>query len=227
MQLTSHLGSDSLRYSTPGVYFEEVAPTKGLEFGTGVPAFLGFSQPTKLTDTLKFGKHFYPYTLTGEAQFREVIGDAAAGFLDHAVRGFFNNGGTKCVVIGFPLKESGTRPVGPTERDTLKSLEVLESREDVDLVCFPDLAWAGEQMIPLQQQVLEWCGKTRGRFAILDSGPCNLAEAGRSGRVQARDLERMLTHWHQLPPGEGALYFPWIQVKEGSGARSFIPPCGH
>jgi len=152
------------RYPTPGVYFEEIAPKKVPELRTGVPAFLGFSQPTDLTRRLETGRFLHPYALTAWTRFAALVGKAApGGFLDHAVRGFFANGGETCVVIPLPLRQDwlDREPAEQSqwvtdkvkqglellELETLErnkdlELKALELMESVDLICAPDLSLA-------------------------------------------------------------------------------------
>lgn len=217
----------------PGVFFEESAPEKTPEFRTGVPAFLGFAAPTDSNLALKTGKFFHPYVLTRWRQFHESVGDSPSwGFLGQAVKGFFENGGRQCVVVGLPFDPSDRAPWQASAKTT-KALECLESREDIDLVCFPDASVAGDQTIDLQRQILAHCRDIEGRFAILDSLPAVSETQPGGGPAQPEDLEAVVRHWQQLlkdaesaySPANGALYFPWIQAKYD--AQRFIPPCGH
>ena len=223
-------------YTTPGIFFEEAAPRKVAEFRTGVPVFLGFSRATHLTELLGTGKPFHPYILTGWRQFAELVGAPAKGsFLGQAVKGFFENGGTCCVVVTLRQDEADAKPTGSSPAETRvalelltsKALELLESREDVDLVCFPDLACAGEPqtVFALQCKVLEHCRKMGDRFAILDS----TSGAGASGgKTHADGIETMVHHWQKLVPTDGALYFPWILARdEATSNHRLVPPCGH
>jgi phage tail sheath protein FI len=92
--------------------------------------------------------------------------------------------------------EQGLKSLGPLDR--------------VDLICAPDLMLEHAQATELQQKILKHCKDTGDRFAILDSRP----EA---------DLDKVLEQRRELKGANGALYYPWIQMK-GVG---FVPPCGH
>lgn len=228
------------QYSTPGVFFEEETTRRPAEFRTGVPALFGFS---RLSDAERGRAGLCPpQTLTGWRQFGELPGATPDwGFLPDAVRGFFENGGAQCVVVTLPLDEvSGAAPEARSEEEIRKAFESLasqdfkqlyrafeslESLEDVDLICFPDLVRAGERMLPLQKEILSYCTKSSGRFAILDSQPTQHEDGARGRSAQTDDLDRMKNHWRALPPMEGALYYPWIRVRHVP--HRWIPPCGH
>jgi Bacteriophage tail sheath protein len=231
-------------YFTPRVYFEELAPRKTPEFRTGIPAFLGFRQ-------LDPDKKVRLHVLTRWAQFDEKLGnDPGEGFLRHAVRGFFENGGEICVVV--ELQRDGAEPWAKAEpwvrerlllgfkvleelRELGKSLDELpeeeealikELIEDVDLICVPDLP-LDESRIGLQLDVLEYCETKFNCFAILDSN--RLGTLARMG-----DIKKILRQWRDLYTTwgallkNGALYYPWVRVPDGPvSTGGFVPPCGH
>ncbi|MEJ3750450.1 phage tail sheath C-terminal domain-containing protein [Actinomycetes bacterium KLBMP 9797] len=93
-------------YGAPGVYIEEQPsgsmPIEGV--GTAVAAFVGFTQkyvvdegdPTD-PDGVK------PQLVTSWPQYERVYGGFVRGaMLPHAVRGFFENGGSACYVVRVP-----------------------------------------------------------------------------------------------------------------------------
>jgi Bacteriophage tail sheath protein len=181
---------------TPGVYWEDEYPATPRQFRTGVPAFLGFAKSGAC-----------PQWVTRYAQFAAQFGASDRdGFLAPAVRGFFENGGEACYIA--PL-EQGAEPEEALE----KALEPLLAVEEVDLLCAPDLMAAADP-VPLQQLVLAHCDRAANRFAILDS----LSGAGLRGAVERQ--------WRVLTGKNAALYFPWVSVASGDGAR-LAPPCGH
>jgi hypothetical protein len=103
---------------------------------------------------------------------------------------------------------------------------VLDDIDDTDLVCVPDIMMediraSEETVFDLQQQVLEYCKDMGERFAILDVLPGDLADIEKT-------MEKSVRHWRELMPPEGALYFPWVQVRslEHPG-KEWVPPCGH
>jgi uncharacterized protein len=93
-------------YGAPGVYIEEQPsgsmPIEGV--GTAVAAFVGFTEkydvdegdPTDPTGVK-------PQLVTSWPQYERVYGGFVAGaMLPHAVRGFFENGGSACYIVRIP-----------------------------------------------------------------------------------------------------------------------------
>lgn len=83
----------AVQVSYPGVYIDEFAPGAPIQgVGTGTAAFIGVASAGEL-DT--------PTLVTSWRAFKDIFGEhPKAGFyLWYAVRGFFDNGGTKCYVI--------------------------------------------------------------------------------------------------------------------------------
>ncbi|MGN9907811.1 phage tail sheath family protein [Phytohabitans sp. LJ34] len=80
--------------TTPGVFIEEIPATGPIAgVGTSTAAFIG---PALVGDVN------VPVKITNWTQFRDTFGDymtAPRGYLAHAVRGFFLNGGTVCYVV--------------------------------------------------------------------------------------------------------------------------------
>ncbi|CAN5311000.1 hypothetical protein BH09MYX1_BH09MYX1_58840 [soil metagenome] len=83
-----------LNYKTPGVFIEEIAtvgPIVGV--GTSTPAFLGsantgpINTPVKITNWTQFKDRFGGYIVSPRR------------YMAHAIRGFFDNGGTVCYVV--------------------------------------------------------------------------------------------------------------------------------
>lgn len=210
------------RYRTPGVYLEQVVPEGIPEFRTGVPVFVGFAQKADANRRSKC------YLLTRWEQFERRIGPALSkdGFLAYAVRGFFQNGGERCVVV--PLRKGHGDPAAL--REPFKSEGLLEDLEDVDLVCVPDVMMAGasaDEILQIQQEVLDYCRRMGNRFAILDAFPVS-----REGPEPVSQMRRCVEQWQALPPADGALYFPWLYVMSLPGSnnnagRVLTPPCGH
>src|SRR5919198_4791532 len=131
-------------YLTPGVYVEEVPsankPIEGV--GTSVAAFVGLA-PGGPVNT--------PMRLSNWGQFAKVYRDANepdngpfmdGAFLAHAVRGFFENGGTRCWVVR--VGDSTPRDLAGdvAERSGLGALAAID---EVTMVCMPDaMALAGD-----------------------------------------------------------------------------------
>lgn len=185
----------------PGVYKEEIFPASPPELISGVPAFLGFADKGPIEE---------PQRLTLWPQFAEKFGmQLSEGYLYRAVEGFFSNGGNLCYVIrlaqGISLKEA-----------LVRSLAQLESLDEVDLICAPDIVGNNigkEGMQEMQAAIVEHCDRVGDRFAILDS-PNVLTRS---------QIPEILQYQKKLRSANAALYFPWIKIENGS----YIPPCGH
>jgi phage tail sheath protein FI len=98
-------------YGAPGVYIEEQPsgsmPIEGV--GTAVAAFVGFTErydvdegdPTDPTGVK-------PQLVTSWPQYERVYGGFVRGaMLPHAVRGFFENGGSTCYIVRIPTGDGG------------------------------------------------------------------------------------------------------------------------
>ncbi len=200
-------------YSVPGLYWgTDVSPlpVPGLE--TGVPVFLGYTKPVRVSTKSRdpwvvlsrwedFGSHF------GRSD--------EGGYLDPAVKGFFENGGHRCYVMPLCQKLAPKQALAD-------GLERVARLEVVDLVCAPDIMRRipGEQsdhslIREMQNLVLEQCDRLGDRFAILDSPPDVMKD-------QIKDARRGLISKN------GALYYPWLRVEDGDGTvPGCVPPCGH
>src|SRR5262249_46670826 len=138
MAWTSVYTMSDRRLTAPGIYIEDVAPQNPVVFRTGVPVFVGFIQrpaPTSAHD-----REYPPcIRLTRWEQFALLVGESPSwGFLQYAVRGFFENGGEYCVVA--PLRVSKSEDDARTLRNVFTGSasgirEVLDDLEEVDLVC--------------------------------------------------------------------------------------------
>ena len=216
------------RSRVPGVHLEEVPPESVIAFRTGVPLFVGFVERTSRERLNESENDTQSHVLTRWEQFRESVGRTVmGGYLAYAVRGFFENGGERCVVIPLSLPPGEADTVGLSTalralftKDGSGLRGVLDEIEETDLVCVPDLMLkplllSPEIVIDLQRQVLEYCRDSGDRFAILDAMP-------------GGDTESVIEHRSQLLMAEGAMYFPWIRVVPNlENSRHCVPPCGH
>src|SRR3954465_3508500 len=100
-------------YGAPGVYIEEQPsgsmPIEGV--GTAVAAFVGFTErydrgqgdPTDPTGVK-------PQLVTSWPQYERVYGGFVRGaMLPHAVRGFFENGGSAAYICRIPSSDGGAK----------------------------------------------------------------------------------------------------------------------
>jgi hypothetical protein len=238
MALDNARSANGRRYRTPDVYLEEITLPRPAEFRTGVPAFVGFVVGRK-THRQTADHDLSPCLLTRWEQFAQQLGRSIPGFLGYAVRGFFENGGERCVVVPLPIDDNlGT----PSLREALKKPfaqgEVLEDMEDIDLVCVPDIMMESiresqDVVFEVQQAVLEYCSRMRDRFAILDALPTCGGELTQASHLDAPGMQLLMNHRQALWSSEGALYSPWLYVAPLSAAaqqesnRVLVPPCGH
>lgn len=131
-------------------------------------------------------------------------------YLQHAVYGFFNNGGTRCWVMRVASISDLTGAV------KLKGLlDKFAAIDEIALVIAP-----GANSQDDHQTILNHCSELEDRFAILDGvkepnplTASNIAPAGRS-----------------KTGSYGAVYFPWIKVSDPLSTvpqMVTIPPSGH
>ena len=106
--------------------------------------------------------------------------------------------------------------------DARYGLGALESNEEIDLVCIPDLQFlldhceafhSHRDMIGIQTAVLTHCERMGDRFALLDT---------------PRDLkiEQVFDYRNKFESSFGALYYPWLTIDNGKGEPVPVPPCG-
>ncbi len=201
-------------YQTPGVYREDVFSAPEFRLLTGVPAFLGYVASGPLNTQKR---------LTVWSQFAEIFGASLTnGYLASVVRGFFENGGTVCYVVGLDSRNAEVKALE-------QGLAALEPEEEIDLVCAPDIMRTSEPGAPpdenavqkMQFAVLAHCEKQGDRLAILDALP-NIT-TGDVLRQQQGLRGRGLTG------ANAAFYYPWVwthQLDSGLG-KVKVPPCGH
>jgi uncharacterized protein len=197
---------DEQKHVAPGVYLKtEFSKPRRDPFVTGVPVFIGQCRTTHTDDIGKL----QPLTLW--SHFPQHVGktyhDCTLGY---AVRGFFQNSGSRCYVI--------------VVRDlNLESIAAALTRaaelDSIDLVCVPDLGADRPAAIALQQMVVEHCEDAGDRFAILDSW-------------QDDTPQKVAEVWSSIDGTNGALYYPWIHVRSFDERRTgetrvLVPPCGH
>ncbi|HEX5717923.1 MAG TPA: phage tail sheath subtilisin-like domain-containing protein [Thermoanaerobaculia bacterium] len=181
----------------PGLYREDVFPARRAALPTGVPAFLGYTAAGVVDE---------PVRLTLFSHLAEAFGSPVVGsYLAAAVEGFFLNGGRECLVV--PLA------AGDPEDALAGGLAALAPRQDLDLVCAPDLM-AGSppatQVLRMQSAILAHCDEQGDRMALLDARP-------------GIGLTDVLAQRNGLDADNGALYYPWVRLPGGG----FVPPCGH
>jgi phage tail sheath protein FI len=174
----------------PGVYIEEipaVGPIQGV--GTSTAAFIGTAARSAAPTE--------PTVVTNWTQYKDSFGeyDTANKLLPYAIRGFFDNGGTRAVIVA---------------QDLDNALAALSRYIDVDLVVAPEVNGQADQL-----KVLNHCRALGNRFAILSLG--NNVQPG-AAATQAGPLREPQAR------GYGALYYPWILVSAPREAATAVTP---
>lgn len=204
------------RGTGPGVYWEQapvMQPSQGLR--TGVPAFIGHQ-----ADGMKLGE---VVVVRSSADFDALIrspetADLSYWYLASAIRGFFENGGSRCLVTFLQDDDISS--------GLSRALEALDEYEECDLIAAPFLAAPDDaEGGTYQQKILQHCELSSRRFAILDFLPSCKPGLSAEGR-------------------NGAIYYPWVVIRcpscQGSGRTDSngcgicgstgtlpVPPCGH
>jgi uncharacterized protein len=208
-------------YNAPDIYVEEVpgGPRPIQAVGTSTAAFVGVA-PGLDPNT----KPNEVYAVNNWTQFvnRFASGEGLASTpLSNAVYGFFQNGGSRCYVValadGKSITGKGKTPAG---------LDLLEQVDEVAIVAAP-----GYNDAASYEALLTHCEMMGDRVAILDSVEkvddinqlTQVSATGGEGDGKKVGLRPRLS-----PGGFGALYYPWITIRDPfSGDLVSAPPSGH
>lgn len=205
-------------FDIPGVYVSDVPARSTRALTTGVPVFLGYASSGPVATDRGAADPLSATTgLRSWADFVQHYGASRNdAYLEAAVRGFFENGGTACYVLRLADDGAFKDAVG-------KALDVLERIDGADLVCIPDAALHPDDALAAQQLVLDRIAADH-RMALLDSLPGHaLDEAVR----QRQQLRGATSEGGLARARNGALYFPWVHVPQAGGSTRPVPPCGH
>ena len=224
------------RLRSPGIYIEHYQEPGGREFETGVPLFVGFgSVANSAADELLLNRSLDIPDAVCESSFSILRIDSVpdivsniivkdGSYLVSAMRGFFANGGKRCVAA--VIDNHAVSQL----RQLFQSGGVLEQIEGVDLVCVPDsvhksIAAIPELLTSLQTDILDYCERMGDRFAILD-GPEKLLRTLAVEQEAVSNLSAI-----SLPVsvhGAGAIYVPWVKpCISGNDASDPVPASGH
>ena len=232
----------------PGVYVEHRWREAGHQDAprTAIPAFIGFGACRGVASAADPGCRLVQRREQFDGLF-EAMPEGA--YLGHALRGFFDNGGRRCVVVPAGVGARNPAAMAAALAAPLRPGGVLEDLDEIDLVCAPDLMMlaqggASAAVPEVQGVVLEHCRRMGNRFAILDALPgeeaaAAAAAAAAGSAATERRVETALRQWDALAAEAGALYFPWVCVEttrhaldatahpEDGAATLSMPPCGH
>ncbi len=197
-------------YAAPGVFVEEVtaaAPIVGV--GTSTPAFIGVWTETAPTAAGVI------VPIVNITKFRAAFGDftaasppAGLNTLGHAVRGFFENGGTLCYCVKVAA-----------EADIPATLTKFESFDDIAMVAAPGITTLAQMT-----NIANHCSLMGDRMAILDAP---LASAAPEALALILPGGTGVVNY---PSSDfAAVYTPWLVVfDEGAGNKEkTVPPSGH
>lgn len=212
----------------PGVYVEEVAsggaPIAGV--GTSTGGFIGLLPSGRTMPTNPASGAAYEdagagaaVELNSYAEFERAFGTADGFDLAIAVKGFFQNGGSRCFVYGIDAEAVATTDeAGSTDDfgDIGTALEgataVFEDIDAIALVAAPLPAAAVDAYATvINDKLLTHCEACEDRFAIL-AAPMNPDSISADAINQTRTSEY------------GAIYFPFIDV---DGKGDYRNPVGH
>ena len=221
-----------VNYLAPDIYIEEVPlGTRPIQaVGTSTAGFVGaapdkaahLNEAVAIPNWTEFVRQFVPDGSTSTP-------------LTHAVRGFFDNGGTLCYVVNTgdgPIIGGGTQRVG---------LDVLATIDEIAIVAAP-----GQFGADVYDALLTHCENLHDRVCILDT-PRDVTELNqltqvatasatppkkKSGDADAADTPAAPAGTglrpRQSDNGFGAVYFPWITVRDAlSGSIVDVAPSGH
>jgi phage tail sheath protein FI len=179
-------------------------------------------KPGSTTDRFTVADAEKPQLFTGWEQFKNTFGDfqikngtwtndnyTAYRRLQHAVYGFFNNGGTRCWVI---------RVAAFGDLTSLTNvLKLFEPIDEIAIVAVPGMTTKAQQ-----DAIIDHCEKLLDRVAILDGTQnpgATLTVNNIKGGIPANPTK---------DSNYAALYFPWIKVFDPIAKDNIIqPPSGH
>ena len=212
-----------INYLAPDVYIEEVPlGTRPIQaVGTSTAGFVGVAPnaTARLNEAV---------AVSNWSEFvREFVADGSASTpLSHAVRGFFDNGGTRCYVCNIG---AGALTAG---------LDALGAIDEIAIVAAPGQAGADAY-----DALLTHCEQLQDRVAILDA-PEQVADLNlliQVATVQPGGRRRAAAEGEaETPPvvglrprqsdgGFGAFYYPWITTRDALDPALIVnvPPSGH
>ena len=221
-----------VNYLAPDIYIEEVPlGTRPIQaVGTSTAGFVGaapdkaahLNEAVAIPNWTEFVRQFVP-------------NGSASTPLSHAVRGYFDNGGTLCYIVNTgdgPIIGGGTERVG---------LDVLATIDEIAIVAAP-----GQFGADVYDALLTHCENLHDRVCILDT-PRDVKDLNqltqvatasapppkkKSGDADTGDTPAASTSTglrpRQSDNGFGAVYFPWITVRDAlSGGIVDVAPSGH
>lgn len=193
-------------YAVPGVYVEEIQlnrPITGVS--TDIAAFVGITETRPAGDAPLLIQSFSEYQQHYGGFLPESLGQY--GYLPHAVKSFFENGGACCYIVS--ITPGDINDIVPDDFLNTGIVE-LEQLRDVSIVAVP-----GVVNIDIQQGFIDHCEAMKDRFVLLD-----LPDA----TPHVSDLREHRDHFDSSC---AAFYHPWLQTADPqTGENRYIPPSG-
>jgi uncharacterized protein len=244
----------AVSYMTPGIYIEEIPsgnpPIEAV--GTSTPALLGIAPlaSSRLNEAVAIDSwsQFQKYYIFGEDEYADAIANGTPPRvvttpLAQAVKGFFDNGGSRCYVLN--LGPNGSlQGTGGARR---QGIDLIEELDEVSMVCTPGL-----HDYRSYSALIAFCDRTN-RLAISDSpedvpnsdllkdvavappdkpdkpGPAPATPSGPpkpQGAAATGGLRAMTSN-----TGNAAFYYPWLTcvnaVNPSLPGLVNSPPSGH
>ena len=229
-------------YLAPDIYIEEVPggarPIQAV--GTSTAGFVGEAPnaSARVNEAV---------AINNWSQFlREFTADGSVSTaLSHAVYGFFQNGGRRCYVVN--VGKGGAIAGGGRNRS---GLDLLEEIDEIAIVGAP-----GYSDPASYDAVLTHCEKLKDRVAVLDAplnvddivaltqvasatarsrsttttGAAGTESGGTAPTTGGEPATRAGLRPRQSDGGYGAVYFPWITVRDPLSPDNLVdvPPSGH
>jgi phage tail sheath protein FI len=246
----------ALSYLTPGIYIQEIPsgnpPIEAL--GTSIAALVGIAPlaPARVNEVIPIDSwsQFQKYYIFGEDKFAAAVASGAAPGvsttpLAQAVKGFFDNGGSRCYVINLGARGS-LQGTGSARR---QGIDLVEEIDEISTVCTPGFNDARSY-----QALISFCERTN-RMAICDcpeevansdqlkdvaqptetrgaargGSESGEGEGGGGGRASSSAPRGLRAP--SAPNGNASYYYPWFKcinaVDPSSPELVNTPPCGH
>lgn len=207
------------KYRSSGVYIKEINFTQRSIAGvsTSIAGFVGQTEKGPASATLvrswsDFQTHYGSFI------------DTAMSYLPLAVKGFFENGGTRAYIArvgvsasGLPISAASYIGDANLSKSSWTGLQALSAIDEVSILCVPDEAHPTLFDAPgrdsLRGEIIMQCESLRDRFAILQLG---------RDEADAANINPL------YDTSFAAIYYPWISVLNPfSNSAQWVPPVGH
>jgi uncharacterized protein len=206
--------------SAPGVYVEEIEatahPIRGVS--TDVAGFVGFTERGP----------YRPKLVKSFTQFKRMFGapvSPARGFLPYAMRGFFENGGSRAYIArvdgGRKATVAASEFIGnPKAKGShRRGLAALADIEEISMLAVPDSMHPrvrAKSRRSILAAAVAQCEARRDRIVLIDS-PAKTRDLGKSDPII-----------NNIKSSYAAVYGPWLEVPMGKGVpATSLPPSGH